>query len=173
MCVLQEPTVLRINRKDAQAGRYTLSMWNDTAMQSPDEATSSDLNRLHLSEKDSECDRHSLHSLQFAEPTRTPGSSSTGELEIVKPNSSKSSMGMSGSPDCGSSTSERVHVAVFYEGSGRIWGSKQVTMHDVMKEHLQSGQSFVAIPVSESQDRHSLHEVNQLLTTAGATLCRG
>ncbi len=101
-------------------------------------------------------------------------SSHRSKLDVIKPNSSKSSESFCNAAE-DKSSSEAVQVVVFHEKTGLLLGSKQVTLHDVMNECLQAGKTWVALPVNDIQRRHtiSMQNTNQLLNNAAQMLLNG
>ena len=154
--MLQRPTVLRMNRKDAQAGRCTLTLWG--ARQSS-ETTMLGCNGGGVSKPDVGAKHHVVGA----------ASSTAVEHDIVIPNCAKSMKGVPGQVDEHGSGSVPVYIAVFVEEHGYLWGSAAVKMHDVMNECLQNGQTLVAIPVTDSTQTKYLLE--NVLSIAEATLC--
>lgn len=159
--MLQQPTVLKINRKDAQAGTLIFSFYNDPG-QCFGEATLSDPRELPSAKKEASID---VHGRAFVT------SKAVAKLDNIKPNSSKSSRTFR-SPDIlgDEDTFQSVQVVVFDEETGQLLGQK-LTMHDVMDECLQSGQKLVAIPVNDNQHQCVMQETDQLLGIAKQLCC--
>ena len=170
--VLQQATVLKINRKDAQTGRFTLSLYPGD----------------HVTDKQCDLDAapgpQALHSTQDMTSEQTciadnggqsivssDRSSGRSKLDVIKPNSSKSSGSFCSAAEVKSS-SKVVQVVVFDEKTGVLLDSEQVTLHDVMNECLQAGKTWVALPVN---DMHTMNmqNTNQLLNTAAQMFLDG
>ena len=172
MCMLQQPTVLRINRKDAQAGKYALSLWLGNATDCADAASDADGVRLpqHSSDYGSNANSDNLQAAKDASIAAS-SSSSTGVHEIVKPHSSKPLQNFT-ALESDQVVSKQVHVVVFADDCGHLLGSQTLTLHNVMDECLQTNQTVVAIPVTHCQSRYSVQDKAEYLAIAEATLCK-
>ncbi len=166
--VLQQATVLKINRKDTQSGRFTLSLYPGNPI------------------TDKQCDPaiasgpHALYSAQNVTSEQTCIGDNGGEsfvssnrskLDVIKPNSSKSSGSFCSAAE-DKSSSEAVQVVVFDEKTGLLLGSEQVTLHDVMNECLQAGKTWVALPVNDMRTI-CMQNTKKLLNIAAQMLLDG
>jgi len=169
--VLQQPTVLKINRKDAVTGRFTLSLYpgNPITDKQCDPATASWPRALY-SAQNMTSEQTCIDDIGG----QSIVSSGTSKLDVVKPNSSKSSESFCSAAE-DKSSSEAVQVVVFDEETGLLSGSQQVTLHDVMNKCLQAGQTWVALPMNDIQRRHTMYmqDTNQLLNIAAQMLLDG
>ena len=165
--MLQQPTVLKINRKDAQAGTLIFSFYNKPGQCSA-EATLSHPQQLPSATGEASID---VHGRAFVT------SKAVAKLDNIQPNSSKSSRTFR-SPDIlgDEDTFQSVQVVVFDEESGQLLGqnsanSSKLTMHDVMDECLQRGQQMVAIPVNHNQHQCVMQGTDQVLGIAKQLCC--
>ena len=165
--ILQQATVLKTNRKDAQTGRFTLSLYAGNPI------------------KNTQCDLDIASGPQVLDSAQNVTSEQTcigdsgcqpfvcsnrSKLDVIKPNSSKFSRSLCSAAE-DKSSSEIVQVVVFDEKTGLL-DSEQVTLHDVMNECLQAGKTWVALPLNDIQQRHTLYlqNTNQLLNVAAQML---
>lgn len=169
---ITQATVLKINRKDTQTGRFTLSLYpgNPITDEQCDPASTSGPHALR-----------SAHQNMTSEDTcigndggQSFVSSNGSKLDVMKPNSHKTSGSLCSAAE-DKSSSEVVQVVVFDEKTGLVLGSEQVTLHDVMNEYLQAGKTWVALPVNDIQRTHTMYVKNtdQLLNVAAQMLLNG
>lgn len=69
------------------------------------------------------------------------------------------------------STSDTVYVAVFAQGSGKVWGSASSTLHDAMDDCARSGDVLVVIPSYQYQSAYSSAEAERVLGCAQKLVC--
>jgi hypothetical protein len=166
--VLQQATVLKINRKDTQTGRFTLSLYpgNPITDKQCDLATASGPHALYSAQN-----MTSEETCIADNDGQSNVSSDRGKLDVIKPNKRKFSGSFCNAAEDKSST-EVVQVVVFDEKTSVLLDSEKVTLHDVMNECLQAGKTWVALPVNDTQQRHTMYMQNtdQLLNIAAQML---
>ncbi|DBA92072.1 TPA: hypothetical protein ACH3X1_015804 [Trebouxia sp. C0004] len=164
---ITQATVLKTNRKDAQTGRFTLSLYpgNTVTDKQCDPATASGPQALYSAQNIT-----SEQSCIGDNGCQSLVSSDRSKLHVIKPNNSKSSGSFCSAAE-DKSSSEVVQVVVFDEKTGML-ESEQVTLDDVMNECLQAGKTWVVLPVNDIQRRHTIYtqNTNKLLNIAAQVL---
>ena len=170
-CLLQRPTVLKINRKDAPDSTSTSVLWTASSSRSLDQAgvlgsikgsvTFSKGTPVHASSHGTVSSSTSPEAISTLNTSQTSKGANTLE-------NSKSSQSEGTSDE---KTTKPVCVAVFAQGSGKVWGSASLTLQDAMDDCLQSGHLLVAIPSCQHQSAYSMQEAERVDAIAQTLLC--
>lgn len=156
--------MLKINRKDIVDGSTALSLWPPTNATSPAPFNTAGAEGAPEQSLDSSSNAPSSSSKH---DSSKPGIVNSPAHEE---NSGNPALSMYTTADQ-TATSKTIHVAAFEQGSGHLWGSTLLTLHNAMDACLQAGQVLVAVPevyhqakVSEAEATHVLSIVQNVLS---------
>lgn len=167
---LQQPTVLKINRKDTPSGTSTFVLWPGSGDRYSDQVSDATLStKVSINTvEDTSVDASSHDSTSSTTMSLEAASKFKGANRV----NSRQSIQNDGSTDEEASASNTVYVAVFEQGSGKVWGCASSTLHDVMDDCLQSGHVLVVLPSCQYQPAYSTIEADCAAESAHALVLR-
>lgn len=145
---MQEPTLLRLNRKGAKLSDCTLVPWPIAAS---DQCSPAELKCNDSGGQEPSKDVTAV----TAEPTSNDQSMASGDPVAQQ--------GADGNP-------KRLFVVVFDQASRLVWGSNQQSLHDVLGQALVSQHALFVLPVQGHEAEYSSDQMSKHLTTAKAAL---
>ena len=159
--------MLKINRKDTPSSTSTFVLWPGSGDRCVDQADVTDSTKASINTLEGMPVDASSHDSTSSTTTSVQAASTVGGRK--RANSSQSLQSGS-STDDGTSASDTVYVAVFDQGSGRVWGCASSTLHDAMDDCLQSGHVLVVIPSCQYQSAYSTTEADRVVESARTLL---
>lgn len=167
---ITQPTVLKINRKDTPSGTSTFVLWPGSGDRYSDQVSDATLStKVSINTvEDTSVDASSHDSTSSTTMSLEAASKFKGANRV----NSRQSIQNDGSTDEEASASNTVYVAVFEQGSGKVWGCASSTLHDVMDDCLQSGHVLVVLPSCQYQPAYSTIEADCAAESAHALVLR-
>lgn len=170
VCLLQRPTLLKINRKDAPDSTSRLVLWTGSESRCRGQAdVSNSTNGGVRSSSRSAIDASSHDAVNGNAATAAVSTFDSGHASQGASNSTRTSSQTANVTD--QETSKAVCIAVFAQESGKVWGTASLALNDAMDDCLEAGNALVAIPSCEHQVAFSIKDANLVDAAARRLLC--